>query len=212
MGNLRGLCVAVRSPERYNPPVDGIHDLGGRHGFGGSLAVRDEATFHDDWERRVFGTVLALAAARCFNVNVFRHALERVDPVTYLADGYFGRWLAAVRLLVDEGRVVPGRVADPSAARAVARAPRFAVGDAVRTRNLHPAGHTRLPGYARGKRGTVVLVQGGWVLPDTSAHDLGEHPEHAYAVRFEGSELWGDAAEPGTCVHLDCFESYLEPA
>jgi hypothetical protein len=191
--------------------VDGIHDLGGRHGFGGSLEVRDESTFHDVWERRVFGTTMALAAGGCFSTDAFRHALERVDPVTYLADGYFGRWMAGVSLLLDEGRIVPGRVADPTAARAVAGPPRFAPGDAVRTRNLHRAGHTRLPAYARGKRGAVVLVQGGWVLPDTNAHDRGEHPEHVYAVRFEGVELWGDAAEPGTCVCLDCFESYLEP-
>jgi hypothetical protein len=192
--------------------VDGIHDLGGRHGFGGSLDPRDEATFHDEWERRVFGMTVALSAGGCFNTDVFRHAIERLDPVTYLADGYFGRWLAAVRLLLDEGRVVPGRVGDPTAARQVARPPRFAAGDAVRTRNLHPAGHTRLPAYARGKRGTVVLVQGAWVLPDTNAHDEGEHPEPVYAVRFEGTELWGDAAESGTCMHLDCFERYLEPA
>jgi len=107
---------------------------------------------------------------------------------------------------------VPGQVSNPTAAREVGRAPRFAVGDAVRTRNLHPAGHTRMPGYARGKRGTVVVVQGGWVLPDTNAHGAGEQPEHVYAVRFTAAELWADAAEPATSVHLDCFERYLEPA
>jgi nitrile hydratase len=192
--------------------MDGIHDLGGRHGFGGSLAVRDEATFHDDWERRVFGLAIALTARGCFPVDAFRHAIERIDPVTYLAAGYWGRWLAAVSLLVDEGRTVPGQVSNPTAAREVGRAPRFAVGDAVRTRNLHPAGHTRMPGYARGKRGTVVVVQGGWVLPDTNAHGAGEQPEHVYAVRFTAAELWADAAEPATSVHLDCFERYLEPA
>jgi hypothetical protein len=192
--------------------VDGIHDLGGRHGFGESLASRDEATFHARWERQVFGTTVALQGRGCFSTDAFRHAIERVDPVTYLAAGYFGRWMAALSLLMAEGRLVPGRVADPTAARRVARAPRFAAGEAVRTRNLHHAGHTRLPGYARGRRGTVVLLQGAWVLPDTNAHDEGEHPEHVYAVRFDGTELWGDAAEPGTSVLLDCFERYLEPA
>jgi nitrile hydratase len=57
-----------------------------------------------------------------------------------------------------------------------------------------------------------VLQQGSWVLPDTNAHGRGECPEHVYAVRFEGRELWGEDAEPGSCVHLDLFESYLEPA
>jgi len=192
--------------------MDGIHDLGGRHGFGGSLAVRDEASFHADWQRRVFGMVSALRMTGCYQLDAFRHAIERVDPVTYLAAGYWGRWLAALGLLVDEHAVVPGSASPYGAEREIATAPRFAVGDAVRTRNLHPAGHTRLPAYARGKRGTVVLRQGAWVLPDTNAHGEGEQPEHVYAVAFDAAELWGDVAEPATRIHLDCFERYLEPA
>jgi nitrile hydratase len=194
--------------------MDGIHDLGGRHGFGGSLVERDEGGFHADWERRVFGVASLLMGAGCFNIDEFRHAVERVDPAAYLADGYYGRWLAAIELLVQEadGRPVPGRFSDPTAHRVVDRAPRFAVGDAVVTKNLHRAGHTRLPGYARAHRGTVALVQGTWVLPDAHAHGGGESPEHVYAVRFPGEELWGDSAEAGTSIHVDLFESYLEPA
>jgi hypothetical protein len=194
--------------------MDGIHDLGGRHGFGGSLESRDEGVFHAEWEARVFAMVSLLMARGCFNVDEFRHSIERVDPVAYLADGYFARWLGGVERLVGDagGRPTANRVEDGTTSRLVERAPRFAVGDAVITRNLHPAGHTRLPGYARGRRGTVTLHQGGWVLPDTNAHGRGENPEHVYAVRFSGAELWGASAEPGTCVHVDLFESYLEPA
>lgn len=194
--------------------MDGIHDLGGRHGFGASLEERDELVFHDAWEKRVFAVASLVLGAGCFNADEFRHAIERVDPVSYLSDGYYGRWLSGVELLVRESGGAPrrGRVGDPTAARRVEGEPRFAVGDAVVTRNLHPAGHTRLPGYARGRRGEVVLLQGSWVLPDTNAHDRGECPEHVYAVRFQGTELWGSSAEPGTSVCLDLFESYLEPA
>lgn len=193
--------------------MDGIHDLGGRHGFG-SLRARDEGVFHDDWERRVFAMASLVLGQGCFNTDEFRHAIERVDPVAYLADGYFGRWLGGVELLVREadGRPQRGRFADPSASRPVGSPPRFAVGDPVRTRNLRRAGHTRLPGYARVRTGTVEIVQGGWVLPDTHAHGEGECPEHVYAVRFPGEELWGESAEPGTSVVVDLFESYLEPA
>jgi nitrile hydratase len=194
--------------------MDGIHDLGGRHGFGASLATRDEGGFHAEWERRVFALASLMGAAGCYNTDEFRHAIERLDPVTYLADGYYGRWLAAVERLIDEfeGRPTPGRVPDLTASRRLAQPPRFAVGDAVVTRNLHRAGHTRLPGYARARRGTIALHHGGWVLPDSNAHGKGERPEHVYAVGFPGEELWGDAAEPGTLVHVDLFESYLEPA
>lgn len=194
--------------------MDGIHDLGGRHGFGGSLGEREEEGFRAPWERRVFAMNLLLSARGCYTADAMRHAIERLDPVTYLSAGYYGRWLASLELLVEEcgGRLQPGRVADISAARRVEGVPRFAVGDPVRTRNLHPAGHTRLPGYAKGKLGSVALQQGAWVLPDTNAHEKGECPEYVYAVRFAGRELFGDDAEPGTFVHLDCFERYLEPA
>ena len=96
--------------------------------------------------------------------------------------------------------------------REVDRPPRFHPGDAVRARNLHPSGHTRLPRYVRGKRGRVETIYAAYVFPDTHAHDLGEEPQFLYCVAFEGEELWGPEAEPGTRVHLDLFEPYLESA
>ncbi len=192
--------------------MDGIHDLGGRHGFGASLETRDEAGFHAAWESRVFAMASLLMGRGCFNTDEFRHAIERLDPVAYLADGYYGRWLGAAELLVREagGRPTPGRIADRTAKRRLDSDPRFAVGDRVVTRNLHRAGHCRLPAYARARRGVVEMLQGGWVLPDSNAHGKGECPEHVYCVRFDGRELWGDDAEPGTSVCLDVFDGYLE--
>jgi hypothetical protein len=193
--------------------LDGIHDLGGRHGFGGSLESRDDETFHAAWEGRVHALTSLLMGLGCFNVDAFRHSIERLSPVAYLDQGYYGRWLGAVEQLVAEvgGHPIAGTVTAGPAKREVAKAPMFRVGDRVTTRNLHRAGHTRLPSYARARCGEVVLYQGAWVLPDTHAHGRGECPDHVYAVRFEGSELWGDAAEPGTSVSVDLFESYLEP-
>jgi len=81
----------------------------------------------------------------------------------------------------------------------------------VRARNLQPAGHTRLPGYARGKLGSIARVYPGFVLPDTNAHLRGENPQRVYAVRFDARELFGSGAEANACVHVDLFESYLEP-
>jgi nitrile hydratase len=193
--------------------MDGIHDLGGRQGFG-SLTPRDEETFHAPSEPRVHAIAGLLLAQGCFAVDAFRHAIERLDPVTYLTVGYYGRWLSAVENLVDEdgGRPRRGRVARSEAMRDIDRRPRFDVGDTVRTRALYRDGHCRLPGYARAKRGTVAILQGGWVLPDTNAHGRGENPQHVYAVRFEAQELWGETAEGNCAVHIDLFESYLEPA
>jgi nitrile hydratase len=55
-------------------------------------------------------------------------------------------------------------------------------------------------------------VQPACVFPDSNARGLGENPQHLYNVRFAAADLWGDAAEPGTAVHIDLFEPYLEPA
>jgi nitrile hydratase len=103
-------------------------------------------------------------------------------------------------------------VAEASFRRSVPAPARFKAGDAVITRNLHPAGHTRLPRYARGKRGVVERAHGGWVFPDTNARGEGEQPQHLYTVRFDARELWGDSAEPRQAVYLDCWDSYLDPA
>jgi nitrile hydratase len=90
--------------------------------------------------------------------------------------------------------------------------PRYKVGDRVVTRNIHPLGHTRLPRYARGKRGVVTLDHGVWVFPDTAGNGLGPSPQHCYSVRFEARELWGDAANARDAVYVDLWDDHLEPA
>jgi nitrile hydratase len=98
-----------------------------------------------------------------------------------------------------------------SAWRTVEGEPRFAAGDEVRTRNVHTQAHTRLPRYLRGRRGTVDRLHGGFELPERASVGEGG-AEYVYEVRFEGEELWGDSAEPNTCVYAQLWESYLLPA
>ncbi len=88
-------------------------------------------------------------------------------------------------------------------------APRFAPGDRVVTRNVHPRGHTRLPRYARGKRGVIHLYHGNHPLADAAASGLGTVPEPLYSVEFNAAELWGESADGPGFVHLDLWESYL---
>ncbi|MDH5738655.1 MAG: nitrile hydratase subunit beta, partial [Gammaproteobacteria bacterium] len=220
--------------------MDGIHDLGGRQGFGQVQIEANEPVFHERWEAVVFSMVLAgLRTGAWNNTDRFRHAIERIDPVAYLTHGYYGRWLAAIEtLLVEAGvltleevdaRVGKDRlpssghaarpVAEPApltentnlltASRSVSTPPRFQPGDEVMTCATGCSGHTRLPAYARGKKGRVIRYQGGWVFPDTNAHGQGEQPTHLYTVSFDGKALWGDATESGVCVSLDLFEPYL---
>ena len=218
--------------------MNGIHDLGGMHGFGPiDLGEYGRAIFHAEWEARV-GRLMGLTSDRYFNLDAFRYGIERMDPAHYLRAPYYERWLTTIVTNLIEGgfltaedldtrtellRRHPGaalprpaagatRMPEPAPKPALPTlTPRFATGDAVVTRNVHPPGHTRLPRYARGKRGVIHLVHGPAIFADTNAHGLGEHPQVVYNVRFDGRELWGDSAEPGTLVSLDFWESYLEP-
>ena len=64
--------------------------------------------------------------------------------------------------------------------------------------NINPTGHTRLPRYVRGRRGTIERDHGAHVFPDSNAHFQGENPQYLYTVRFAARELWGEAAIPAT--------------
>jgi nitrile hydratase subunit beta len=223
--------------------MDGIHDLGGMHGFGRVEREENEPVFHAPWERTVVAIFGAVRGAGLINTDEFRHAIERMDPAHYLAASYWERWLdGMVRLLSEKGlidRVEVDILTDrlriepdaspprPPSAPSIAMSehrppatsfrestarPRFTVGDAVMTAVDHRSGHTRLPRYVRGRRGVVVARRGVHVFPDANAHGLGEEPQHVYGVRFTGAELWGPAAEPNQAVHIDLWESYLQPA
>ena len=136
------------TPPSYHRRVNGIHDMGGMHGFGRVVVERDEPVFHAAWEGRVRSLVSLALAKRIANIDAFRHAIERLDPVYYLSAGYYGRWLGALELIVHEWRA-RGETPDPGGRgtlRQVASDPRFGKGERVRTRNLQPTGHTRLPG------------------------------------------------------------------
>lgn len=215
--------------------MNGAADLGGMMGFG--PVIDDGVQFHADWERRALALTLAMGAAGRWNIDASRHARESLPPAQYLSSSYYAIWVAALeRLLVSSGLVASdelaqGRASTPGAevrawdsadvARVIAAgspydrptdAPaRFAVGDAVRTRVMHPAGHTRLPRYARGVAGVVERVHGAHVLPDTHAHGAGEQPQWLYTVRIDGGALWGATAEPGLTVTIEAWEGYLEP-
>jgi nitrile hydratase subunit beta len=162
---------------------------------------------------------------------------ERIPPRDYLNYSYYERWVHALtQQMLDAGLVTEeelrtgepqGDAPDGKAAidaqgvrdmlrkggpslRDVDTAPRFRPGDRVQTINRHPEHHIRLPRYARGRTGEVVMHHGAHVLPDTNAVFQGENPEHLYAVRFSARELWGPEASEKDTVTLDLWESYLE--
>lgn len=104
--------------------MDGVHDLGGMDGMGAIEHAPDEPTFHADWEGRAFASVLVTMARGHYSMDVFRHAIERLDSVEYLDSTYYEHWLAALEtLLVEEGVLTASELAD--------RVEAFADGDAT---------------------------------------------------------------------------------
>ena len=209
--------------------MDGVHDLGGAAGFGPVEIEPDEPTFHADWEGRVFALAGVVLGATDGNTPMFRHGIERMDPRHYLGSSYFEHWLTSIATLAVEAGVVDG---DALAARAdgfplsrpvapdpipaaladePAPRPRFAVGDRVRVRNVHPRGHTRLPGFVRNHVGVVVRVGPDSPIAEFEAHQHRRVVEPAYCVRFTAGELWGDEGGGNAAVHVDLYDRYLDP-
>jgi len=199
--------------------MDGIHDMGGRQGFGRVRYALKAQTFHEPWEKRV--NALYSLAVKCgiFNMDEYRHAIERMEPRHYLSASYYERSLTSLATLcVEKGiltreeleRRAQGQfpLSMPSAPGRgnVETRPTLKPGDKVRVRTDHVPGHVRMPGYIRGKTGVVVGVSPKY---PRHAHGIHAEDEPTYDVRFNAEELWPHDADPAH-VHVGVFESYLE--
>jgi nitrile hydratase subunit beta len=218
--------------------MDGVHDMGGMDGFGKVEVEQNEPVFHAPWEGRVLAMQRAMGYAGAWHIDHSRFAEERLPPNTYLSVSYYQRWaLGLEKNVIERGLVTPeelktGHAATPgktlrrklttsvvqdgltrpSFFRQQQGPALFKSGDRIRTRNIHPVTHTRLPRYARGKLGVVELCQGCHMYPDSVAIDQGNNPQWLYTVVFEGRELWGTDSDPTLKVSIDAFEPYLDPA
>lgn len=215
--------------------MDGAHDLGGRQGFGPVDRAGEDDAFHTGADARAYGLTVSLRAERAYPVDWFRHVRELIDPVDYLTRPYFDQWLqTAAAMAVDAGDLSMGEIrsgkaevigrtveplrpddvramlrAAPDFSRPLDTAPGFGKGDAVRTALLAGPGHTRLPAYARGRRGIVHACRGAHIFADDAARG-GERAEHLYTVGFEAAELWPEGGRDR--VFLDLWEPFLERA
>jgi len=218
--------------------MDGVHDMGGMDGFGKVEVEPNEPVFHAPWEGRVLAMQRAMGYAGAWHIDHSRFAQEKLPPATYLTVSYYQRWALAMESnVIERGYVAPeeleaGHALKPglplkrkltpavvqegmtrsSFYRQQQGPARFKPGDRVRTKNIHPKTHTRLPRYARGKLGVVELCHGCHMFPDSVATDHGDNPQWLYTVVFTSQELWGPDADPANKISIDAFEPYLEPA
>ena len=218
--------------------MNGVHDMGGMHGMGPVEIEKDEPVFHAEWEARTYALTIACGSHRKWNIDVSRHSRERMPPADYLAATYYERWLFGLRTLLVEHGLVTARELETGRAEGqadtagvlranqvenflanrirarvnVEAAPRFRAGQSVVARNSHPVGHTRLPRYARGRRGVIDRDYGVFIFPDTNAMTRDKNPQHLYGVRFSARELWGPSASTRDSVYVNLWDDHLDRA
>jgi nitrile hydratase subunit beta len=204
--------------------MDGLHDLGGKQGFGPVRFTPEAAVFHEAWEKRINALYGVGVRLGIYNMDEYRHAIERMEPRHYMMASYYERTLTSLATLCVEKGVLTltelqarvqgsfplARPLGLGRSNAPARRP-FQAGDRVRVRVEHANGHVRMPGYIRGKTGVVVSESPRYPFPDAHAHGVAAEDEPTYDVRFNSRDLWADAADDAQ-VHVGVFQSYLEPA
>jgi len=218
--------------------MNGIHDMGGMHGFGPVEPEPNEPPFHSRWEGLALAMNRAMSYVKLWNIDKTRATIEEFPAHDYLTMTYYEKWAVRLeKLLLEYGLVgadeiaagrslragkqlprtltladVPKALTRGSYARPTNTTPQFKTGDRVRTKNIHPRTHTRLPRYTRGRTGVIECVRGFHVFPDSIATGQGENPQWLYTVLFEGRELWGESTEATLKVSIEAWEPYLEPA
>jgi len=204
--------------------MDGIHDLGGKQGFGRVRHSPTAPVFHAPWEKRVNALYSLAVRLGIFNMDEYRHAIERMEPRHYMAASYYERTLTSLATLcVEKGIVTLDELerragglfplalpSAPGRSNAALRE-RFKPGDRVRVRLDHVPGHARMPAYIRGKQGIVVGESPAYPFPDAHAHGVQAADEPTFDVRFTSAELWPDSADQAL-VHVGVFQSYLQRA
>jgi nitrile hydratase len=218
--------------------MNGAHDLGGMHGFGQVEIEKNEPVFHFPWEKRAFALTLASGFHGKWNLDMSRYAREQMPPAEYLATTYYEHWLFGLQKLLVEQQLVTAielqtghaeaktselralQVSDVEPLLRKRRAarldedvpPRFRAGERVVARNINPTGHTRLPRYARGRRGVIERDHGVFIFADTHAMSRDKKPQHCYSVRFTARELWGTDASAHDSVFVDLWDDHLDRA
>ena len=203
--------------------MDGMHDLGGKQGFGPvAYSPETREVFHEPWEKRANALYSLAVKLGVFNMDEYRHAIERMEPRHYLGAGYYERSLTSTATLCVEKGIVTAEelerraqgafpLALPSASGRtnVATRQRFVPGDRVRVSLDQVPGHARMPAYIRGKCGVVVGESPAYPFPDAHAHGVAAADEPTYDVRFDTTDLWPNSADQAF-VHVGVFQSYLE--
>ena len=219
--------------------MDGIHDMGGMHGFGKVEPEPNEPVFHAEWEGRCLALNRAMGYTGIWTIDQTRAGIEELPPDVYLASSYYRKWALRLENLVVAMRPCRMPTRSKPATRCGRARPSSASSPPSMCRTRCRAAHS--PGQRRHRRASspaiacapktftrrrtracrvTRAIASAWSrrcaavtsFPTPRALGKGDDPQWLYTVLFEGRELWGDSAEPSLKVSIEAFEPYLEPA
>jgi len=156
--------------------VNGVHDIGGMHGFGPIHREETGSVFHAPWEGRVRAMMHALRHRNVFNTDEMRRTIESLPPAQYLASTYFERWAAALRMLLIEKHVLTAAEIDavlqgikekPERLQELARRHDPDLAGAILEEIRHPRPAARAAGAPRFRTGDHVLTKNRHVKEHT---------------------------------------------
>jgi nitrile hydratase beta subunit len=218
--------------------MNGVHDMGGMHGFGPVVRQENEPVFHEAWEGRVRALVVDLCKHNVINLDEFRFAVERIKPEDYYGFSYFEKWFVGLLILLTEkgildeanvqemarqfglddkqhlldylaySKYLPKKEA-PREKKAPS-APKYKPGDKVRVKMINPTVHYRAPRFSRGQVGIIKDVHGSFTLPETNIYSENAYKETVYLVELNAADIWGPQVPAHDKVMVDLWESYLE--
>ena len=166
--------------------------MGGVHGYGRVEPEESEPVFHSEWEGRVFGLVTTVRGGFsrrklealepelylsgyyqrwmiAFERGLIERGLVSEEELEAKTEHFRANPEASPTQVVDPDlteRVREGMYRQRQEGMTPPRPPSFAIGDGVRAKVIEHAGHTRLPAYVQGKRGTVPSssskTRAGW--------------------------------------------------
>jgi nitrile hydratase len=218
--------------------MNGIHDVGGMHGFGAVDTDDDGELFHERWEALAFAMqVVTIHGAELYNLHEFRRAREQVDPAEYLSSAYYDNWLAAVeKILIERGVVTDAELRERVAAVKHGGESTPESSDPALTERTLQRIHNRDASVVavdpRFEPGDAVVVRNqhpeghtrgpgylrrcvGVVDAVRGGFELPDASAHGekrveplYGVTFDAEDVWGDSSD-GTAIHIDLWESYI---
>ena len=202
-----------------------VHDMGGRFGDGAVLPEPEDEVFHEDWHKRALAVTLASGALGKWNLDMSRHARERLAPTDYARFSYYEKWMAALaNLLLEKGVVTREELsgaADPDLSEYAEKAWKpediagiLAKGGPVdRPSNIAPAFGPGDAVIARAQPENMQVPGGHTRLPAYAAGAQGR------VLRLHGSHILpdahahglGEAPEPLYAVAFKASELWAHP-